>query len=94
MPTSVGVGSNAAIAYVKCWYVAKVTDVQDGVFGVSYMTQCRGKWKWDRTDEGGVEENDIIITLSEPCAVGNLFQVKSEEKDVVDQLFSSIGVDL
>ena len=44
--------------------------------------------------EGEVEESDIIMTLSEPCAVGNLFQVKAEEKDVVDRLFSSIGVDL
>ena len=43
---------------------------------------------------GEVEDSDIIMTLSEPCAVGNLFQVKSEEKDVVDRLFSSIGVDL
>ena len=34
------------------------------------------------------------MTLSEPCAVGNLFQVKAEETDVVDRLFSSIGVDL
>ena len=53
MPTSVGVGSYAAITYCKRWYVAKVTDVQDGVFGVSYTTPCRGKWKWGRTDEGG-----------------------------------------
>ena len=52
MPTSVGVGSYAAIAYGKRWYVAKVTDVQDCVFGVSYTTSCRGKWKWGRTDEG------------------------------------------
>ena len=44
--------------------------------------------------EGKVEESDIIMTLSEPCAVGNLFQVKAEEKDVVDRLFSGIGVDL
>ena len=46
MPTSAGVGSYAAIAYGKRWYVAEVTDVQDGAFGVSYMTACRGKWKW------------------------------------------------
>ena len=52
MPTSVGVGS-----YGKRWHVAKVTDVQDGVFGVSFMTPCRGKWKWGRTDEGEVEES-------------------------------------
>ena len=44
--------------------------------------------------EGEVEESDIIMTLSEHCAVGNLFQVKAYEKDVVDRLFSSIGVDL
>ena len=44
--------------------------------------------------EGEVEESDIIMTLSEHCAVGNLFQVKAEEKYVVDRLFSSIGVDL
>ena len=87
-------GPYAAIAYGKRWYVAKVTDVQDGMFGVSYMTPCRGKWKWGRTDEGEVEESDIIMTLSEPCAIGNLFQDKTEEKDVVDRLFSSIGVDL
>ena len=43
--------------------------------------------------EGEVEESDIIMTLSENCAVGNLFQVKAEEKDAVDRLFSSIGVD-
>ena len=30
--------------------------------------------------EGEVEESDIIMTLSEPCAVGNLFQVKAEGK--------------
>ena len=53
MPTPVGVGSYAAIAYGKRWYVARVTDVQDGIFGVSYTTPCRGKWKWGRTDEGG-----------------------------------------
>ena len=53
MPTSVGVGSYPAIAYGKRWYVASVTDVQDGVFGVSYTTPCRGKRKWDRADEGG-----------------------------------------
>ena len=94
VPTSVGVGSYAAIAYGKRWYVAEVTDVQDGVFGVSYMTPCRGKRKWDRTDEGEVEESDIIMTLSEPCAVGNLFHVKAEEKDVEDRLFSSISIDL
>ena len=94
MPTSVGVGSYAAIAFGKRWYVAEVTDVQDGAFGVSYMTPCRGKWKWVRSGEGKVEESDIIMTLSEPCAVGNLFQVKAEEKDVVDRLFSSISVDL
>ena len=39
-----------------------------------------------------MEESDIIMTLSEHCAVGNLFQVKAEEKDVVDRLFSRIGV--
>ena len=94
MPTSVGVGSYAAIAYGKRWYVDKVTAVQDCVFGVSCMTPCRGKRMWDRTDEGEVEKRDIIMTLSEPCAVGNLFQVKAEEKDVVDPLFSSISVDL
>ena len=44
--------------------------------------------------EGEVDESDIIMTLSEPCAVGNLFQVNAEENDVVDRLFSSIGVDL
>ena len=92
MPTSVGVGSYAAIAYGKRWYVAKVTAVHDGVFGVSYTTPCRGKWKWGRADEGEVEESDISMTLSEHCAVGNLFQVKAEEKDVVDRLFSSISV--
>ena len=90
MPTSVGVGSYAVIAYGKRWYVAKVTDVQDGVFGVFYMTPCRGKWKWGRTDEGEVEESDIIMTLSEPCAVGNFFQVKAEEKYVVDRLFRPV----
>ena len=63
----------------KRCYVAKVTDVQDGVFGVFYTMPCRGTWKWGRPDEGEVEENDIIMTLSEPCAVGNLFQVKAEE---------------
>ena len=94
MPTSVGVGLYAAIAYGKRWYVARVTDVQDGVFGVSYTRPCRRKWKWGRTDEGEVEESDIIMTLSEPCAVGILFHVKAEEKDVVDRLFSSISVDL
>ena len=57
-------------------------------------TQCRGKWKWGRTDEVEVEESDIIMTMSEPCAVGNFFQVKAEEKYVVDRLFSSISVDL
>ena len=94
MPTSGGVGPYAAIAYGKRWYVASVTDVQDGVFGVSYTTPCRGKRKWDRTDEVEVEESDTIMTLSEPCAVGILFHVKAEEKDVVDRLFSSINVDL
>ena len=64
------------------------------MFGVFHMTPCRRKWKWGRTDEGEVEENDIIMTLSDPCDVGNLFQVKAEEKDVVDRLFSSISVDL
>ena len=44
--------------------------------------------------EGEVEESDITMTLSEPCAVGNLFQFKAEKKDVVDRLFSSISVDL
>ena len=44
--------------------------------------------------KGEVEECDIIMTLSEPCAVGILFQVKAEEKDVVDRLFSSYSVDL
>ena len=68
--------------------------MQDGVFGVSYMTPCRGIWKWGRTDEGGVVESDIIMTLSEPCAVGNLFQVKADEKYVVDRLFNSTSVDL
>ena len=53
MPTSGGVGSYAAIAYGKHWYVARVSDVQDGVFGVSYTRPCRGKWKWGRADEGG-----------------------------------------
>ena len=77
MPTSVGVGSHPAIAYGKRWYVAMVTDVQNGVIGVTYATSCRGKWKWGRT---------------EPCAVGNLVQVKTKEKDVVDRLFSSISV--
>ena len=52
MPTSVGVGSYAVIAYDKRWYVASVTDVQDGVFRVSYTTPCRGNWKCGRTDEG------------------------------------------
>ena len=94
MPTSVGVGSYAAIAYGKRWYVAKVTDVQEGLFGVSSTTPCRGKWKWGRADEVEVVESDIIMTRSEPCAVGNLFQVKAEEYDVVDRLFSSISVDL
>ena len=94
MPTPGGVGSYAVIAYGERWYVANVTDVQDGVFGVSYTTPCRGKRKWDRTDEGEVEESDIIMTLSEPCAVGILFHAKAEEKDVVDRLFSSISVDL
>ena len=93
MSTSVGVGSYAAIAYDKRWYVAKVTDVQDGVFGASYTTPCRGQWKWDRTDNQEVEESDSIMTLSDPCAVGNLFQAKAEEKYVVDRLFSSISVD-
>ena len=79
MPTSVGVGSCAAIAYGKRWYVARVSDVQDGVFGVSYTRPCRGKWKLGRTAKEEVEESDIIITLSEPCAVGILFQVKAEE---------------
>ena len=68
--------------------------VHDGVFGVSYTTPYPGKWKWGRTGEGEVEESDIIMTLSEPCAVGKLFQAKAEEKDVVDLLFSSISVDL
>ena len=44
--------------------------------------------------EGEVDESDIIMTLSEPCAAGNLFKVNAEENDVVDRLFSSIGVDL
>ena len=44
--------------------------------------------------KGEVEESDIIMTLPEPCAVGILFLVKAEEKDVVDRLFSSISVDL
>ena len=44
--------------------------------------------------KGEVEESDIIMTLSEPCAVGILFQFKAEEKDVVDRLFSSFSVDL
>ena len=44
--------------------------------------------------KGEVEESDIIMTLPEPCAVGILFQVKAEEKDVVDRLFSSFSVDL
>ena len=35
-----------------------------------------------------------LLTLSEPSAVGNLFQVKTEENYVVDRLLSSIGVDL
>ena len=43
-PTTVGVGSYAAIAYGKRWYVARITDVQDGVLRVSYTTPCRGKW--------------------------------------------------
>ena len=68
--------------------------MQNGEFGVSYTTPCGGKCKWGRTDEGEVEESDIIMTLSEPCAVGILFQVKNEEKDVVNRLFSSISVDL
>ena len=63
MSTSVGVGSYAA----KRRYVADVTDVQDGVFRVSYTTPCRGKWKCGRADEGDVEESDIIMTLSKPC---------------------------
>ena len=50
-PTTVGVGSYSAIAYGKRWYVAKVTDMHDGVFRVSYMTPCRGKWKWGMTDK-------------------------------------------
>ena len=83
MTTSVGVGS-----------YARVSDVQDGVFGVSYTRPCRGKRKWNRKDEGEVEENDIIMTVPERCAVGILFQVKDEEKDVADRLFSSISVDL
>ena len=44
--------------------------------------------------KGEVEESDIIMTLSEPSAVGIVFQVKAEEKYVVDRLFSSISVDL
>ena len=44
--------------------------------------------------KGEVEESDIIMTLSEPCADGILFQVKAEEKDVVDRLFSSFSVDM
>ena len=64
MPISVGVGSYAAIAYDERWHVAKVTDVQDCVFGVSYTTPCRGKWKWGGTNEEEVEDSDIIMTLS------------------------------
>ena len=94
MPTSVGVGSYAAIAYGKRWYVARVSDVQDGVFGVSYTRPCSGNGSGTGRTKGKVEESDIIMTLSEPCAVGILFQVKAEEKDVVDRLFSSISVDL
>ena len=52
---------------------------------MSYTTPCRGKWKWGRTDEEEVDESDIIMPLSEPCAVVNLFQLKAEEKDVVDR---------
>ena len=48
-------------------------------------------WKMD---EGEAEESDIIMTLPEHCAFGILFQVKAEEKDVVDRLFSSFSVDL
>ena len=44
--------------------------------------------------KGEVDESDIIMTLSEPCAVGNLFQVKADENDAVDRLFSSISVDM
>ena len=79
MPTSVGVGSYAVIAYGKRWYVAKVTDVQDGVFGVFYMTPCRGKWKWGRTDEGEVEESDIIMTLSDSQSLA-LLETSSRSK--------------
>ena len=61
---------------------------------ISWTTPCRGKRKWGRADEGEAEESDIIMTLSEPGAVGNLFQVKADEKDVVDRLFSSISVGL
>ena len=49
MPTSGGVGSYAAIAYDKRWYVASVTDVQDGVFGVLHDAMS---WKTEVGQDG------------------------------------------
>ena len=43
--------------------VFTVAQKDDGVFGVCYMTPCRGKWKWGRTDLGELEEGDIILFL-------------------------------
>ena len=53
--------------------------MHDSVFGASYMKPCRGKWKWDRTGEGKVNESDIIMTLS-VCQSLALLETSSRSK--------------
>ena len=79
-PKTWNVGNSVSVRYGRKFYVAKITAVDGQNLHVSYMTPCRGKWKWGQRDEGIITQEEILCELAEPHHVGNLLDIQEYEK--------------
>ena len=85
---SVSKGSYIITPYGKRWYLAKVLHVNcENMITVSYMKPTRGKWKWGQQDTGDITQDEILMIVSHPHSVGNLVDIKDEEKKEVQERF-------
>ena len=75
----------AVVVYGPRWYVAKVLKIRSKGYNVSYMSPCRGKWKWDQTETGYVLFKDVITGISAPRKIGTsaLLEVHLEDLEQV-----------
>lgn len=85
---SLEIGSFVAIDYGRRWYVAEVRRItKDGSYEVAYMAPCHGKW--GQEDLGLVTEENILLNISKPRKIGNLFALTAVEIKVVNRKFKN-----